>query len=146
LKKKLKLLLTKEEGKISKLSLALGSLLVFSLKELHANYSLDRELFNITNPETVQHYHNIIVRINETEPEDINFNYQKSDSCLVIYEVGAHRGWKDIENVLIEQDNTYSCNDNGFLKSCIVKGVRTSSNCKNPYDWDIGLVKYDFYY
>ena len=121
IKKKLKLLLSKEEGKISKVGIGLVSSFLFfnSLKA----YSLNNQLFDITGNPNPQHQHNVEVKIDNTEPSDISFTQQINQSCLIIYEVGAHRGWKDVESALVNSDNTYICTppDGATYKNCTAK-------------------------
>jgi len=160
-KKKLKLLLTKEEGKISKLSVALGSILFFGLKDLEAgscgnsviyggkiSYCLKETLFNITEPANVQHLHNVIIKVNETEPSDIVFNYQKKDSCLLITAISGsaccYNAWKDITGDFGRNNNyhylDYWCNYDTNLnkKTCWVKA---SDDRISSY----GFIKYEYY-
>ncbi|MEO2154375.1 MAG: hypothetical protein ABGW69_01050 [Nanoarchaeota archaeon] len=139
LKKKIKLLLTKEEGKISKLALGIGSALFFSIEPIFP-YSLNNVLFNINGNPIPQHIHNVKINIG-TNPEDINFNLQINNTCLLIGEVGGSGScggvyWKDVVGGYnTVSSNSYICEGNTVSKICRAKGN------KNDY----GYVKYEWH-
>ena len=155
-KKKLKLLLTKEEGKMSKMNIALGSIVFFSLDSF--SYSLNKQLFDITEPSNVQHLHNVIIKINETEPTDITFNYQKKESCLIVTLISLTSYhdyiWKDITGEFKNEVESrcyvgrtsgfsifdYQCdyNNNQNKKTCWIK--TSDLGCDS-----FGFVKYEYY-
>jgi hypothetical protein len=138
LKKKIKLLLTKEEGKISKLALGIGSALFFSIEPVFP-YSLDNVLFNINGNPNPQHIHNVKINIG-TNPEDINLNPQINNTCLIIGEVGGSGGgcgyWSDnIGGYSSTPSNSYICEGNVISKTCKVRGNLN----------DYGYVKYEWH-
>jgi len=139
-KKKLKLLLSKEEGKISKLSLGVGVGLFFSVELINA-YSLNKQLFNINGDPTPKHIHQVDIKISENEPNNIEFQTQINNTCLIIGAVGGSGSceasyWYDIIGGYTDTpSNSYVCNGDDISKTCRVRG---NAN-------DYGYVKYEWH-
>ncbi len=159
IKKKLKLLLSKEEGKINKVGVGiLGTILFFNIthsevtsgnlkdtgnccKGCKCKYLDEGTLFDINGNPNPQHLHNIIIKINNTEPSDISFNQQIPQSCLIITEVGGSGNcgsvyWNDITGDYNSiSSNTYKCEGNSVSKICWIRGNAD----------DYGYIKYEWH-
>jgi hypothetical protein len=134
IKKKLKLLLSKEEGKISKIGIGvMSSFLFFNIVKgadiiSDANYKLTNELFDINGDPNPQHQHNVVIKIDNTEPSDVNFEQQIRKSKLVIQLEGTRNiqenaaagcNWRNVwADIIFTPNNGYSPQDelNCFIR------------------------------
>ena len=145
-RKKLKLLLSKEEGKIGKIGV--GVLFsVFTLKNLES-YSLENHFFNMSGNPNPQHIHNIFIEIDQNESFDFNINQQKNQSCLYIIAIGqgdcsevgnnCQGYWSDITgNAWSSSNNQAVCDGNNISKTC---RIRTEDG-----KYGIGYVQYEWH-
>jgi hypothetical protein len=82
-----------------------------------------------------------VIKIDNTEPSDINFEQQINQSCLIIVESGGSGScgssyWYDIAGGYSSTpSNSYRCSGNAISKTCDVRGNFN----------DYGYVRYEWH-